>query len=138
MAKRSGTTKSSSPAKEKLLKAINNLPHSSMSDRQFDLENPIPYVGKEISRDIILNQDRWYDNEIGVKNIEISKIETVQPIVMKSTLLSKINGDGDTKDIPVILYKGRYLLFDGNHTVAIKKLRGDKSVKVRLLRYIEK
>jgi hypothetical protein len=96
------------------------------------VRNPIPFVG--ISKDLELamlfdgNDTRQskYENDV---SIDISKLQTLQPFVLKSGLENYQRFDLTERPY-VVEYKGKYYLLDGNHRVANAKLKGDKLVKV--------
>ena len=105
------------------------------SNREGDLVNPIPYAGKDMLYKTFLSQDRWYNNYVGEREIDIEQLETVQPIVQRGVLLRKIDSSNDTSSIPVVSIEGRYIMQDGNHTVAMAMLKGKKTIRVKLYEY---
>ncbi len=143
MSKGSGGTKKSTWRKstnvsvESLKSAINALPDHPNGMMKNDAKNPLKYGGLDLIEKVFLRQDKWYDNKVGNKTVNIDDLETIQPIVNRSTLLKKIDSSNHTSEIPVVDYHGRMILIDGNHTAVIKKLSGEKKIKVTLYKFKE-
>lgn len=76
----------------------------------------------------------WKDkkeNFLGVKEVDISKIVTVQPYV-QANKLKKFKGSVDTSDIKLLKIGNKYYVGDGNHRIVASYLQGKKKVKVQV------
>lgn len=104
-------------------------------DEQTDLKdmvkNPIPFVGvgKDMELAIKFEEDTIQSKYQSSVDIEISKLQTLQPFVLKSGITNYQRFD-DTDKPYVIEYKNKFYLLDGNHRVAKAKLDGKKTITV--------
>lgn len=104
-------------------------------DEQTDLKdmvkNPIPFVGvgKDMELDIKFEEDTIQSKYQSSVDIEISKLQTLQPFVLKSGITNYQRFDYTDKPY-VIEYKNKFYLLDGNHRVAKAKLDGKKTITV--------
>ena len=104
-------------------------------DEQTDLKdmvkNPIPFVGvgKDMELGIKFEEDTIQSKYQSSVDIEISKLQTLQPFVLKSGIINYQRFDYTDKPY-VIEYKNKFYLLDGNHRVAKAKLDGKKTITV--------
>ena len=98
------------------------------------MPNPIPCVEKDVFFKIFFSQGEWCGNFAGEMEIGIDMLETTQPLVRRSVVMRKLN-DSIGSSAVVVHIEGRYVLQDGNHSVAAAILRGDKTIKVKLYEY---
>lgn len=99
------------------------------------VKNPIPFVG--VGEDERLDDIIWlHSSRVEEKQdykIEISKLQTLQPFVLKTGIVNYKSWDGSESPFVVEL-EGKFYLMDGNHRVAKAKLDGKKYVTVTLSR----
>ena len=104
-------------------------------DEQTDLKdmvkNPIPFVGvgKDMELGIKFEEDTIQSKYQSSVDIEISKLQRLQPFVFKSGITNYQRFDYTDKP-SVIEYKNKFYLLDGNHRVAKAKLDGKKTITV--------
>lgn len=94
-------------------------------------KNPIPFVG--VGEDMRLAQlfedgttQTEYKSNV---DIDISKLQTLQPFVLKSGVQNYQSWDNSERPY-VVQYEGKYYVIDGNHRAAIAKLGNEKQIKV--------
>lgn len=96
------------------------------------VKNPIPYVG--VGKDFEIGyavEDAIQKSYKSDTEIDISKIETLQPFVLESGINNYQRWDSTERPY-VVEYKNHYYLMDGNHRVAKAKLDGKKKINVDL------
>lgn len=99
------------------------------------VKNPIPFVGNGNDwkiGNILENETRQISYD-GNYDIDISKIQTLQPFVLQSGITNYQSFDGSDKPY-VCELNGKFYLLDGNHRVAKAKLDGKKTINVILSR----
>lgn len=114
-------------------------------DDQTDLKdmvkNPIPFVG--VGKDMELANLFYGDGTtiqtqyLSDTTIDISKLQTLQPFVLKSGVTNYKSWDNSARPY-VVEFEGKYYLLDGNHRVATAKLKGQKTIKVDISRQSRK
>lgn len=99
------------------------------------VKNPIPFVGNgedwrlgELIEDHTRQPSQDPDYEI-----DISKVKTLQPFVLRSGITNYQRYDGNDKPY-VVEFEGNFYLLDGNHRMAKAKLEGKKTMNVFLSR----
>lgn len=97
------------------------------------VKNPIPFVGDGEDWRIgnLLENETIQTSYDGNVDIDIDKIQTLQPFVLRSGIINYQSFDGSEKPY-VCELDGKYYLLDGNHRVAKAKLDGKKTVNVIL------
>lgn len=97
------------------------------------VKNPIPFVGDGEDWRIgnLLENETIQTSYDGNVDIDVNKIQTLQPFVLKSGITNYQSFDGSEKPY-VCELDGKYYLLDGNHRVAKAKLDGKKTVNVIL------
>lgn len=97
------------------------------------VKNPIPFVGDGEDWRIgnLLENETIQTSYDGNADIDVDKIQTLQPFVLKSGITNYQSFDGSEKPY-VCELDGKYYLLDGNHRVAKAKLDGKKTVNVIL------
>lgn len=97
------------------------------------VKNPIPFVGDGKDWEIgnILENETTQTSYDGDYNIDVDKLQTLQPFVLQSGITNYQSFDGSEKPY-VCELNGKYYLLDGNHRVAKAKLDGKKTVNVIL------
>ena len=103
------------------------------------VKNPIPFVGNGNDWKIgeILENDTKQTEYDGSFVIDISKVKTLQPFILKSGVINYQRFD-DTEKPYVAEYNGNYYLLDGNHRMAKAKLDGKKTMEVILSRRVKR
>ena len=106
-------------------------------------KNSIPYVG--IERDMELEELLEYDFSTKVTSVkdgvevELSKLKTIQPFVTQTGVDRAMRDQaGMGNPVKVISYRGDLYLFDGNHRVNAAVLRGQKTIKARVITRVDK
>jgi hypothetical protein len=97
------------------------------------VKNPIPFVGDGEDWRIgnLLENETIQTSYDGNADVDVDKIQTLQPFVLKSGITNYQSFDGSEKPY-VCELDGKYYLLDGNHRVAKAKLDGKKTVNVIL------
>ena len=94
------------------------------------VKNPIPFVGEgndwKIGEAIENAKQPDYKSNVA---IDIASLKTLQPFVLKSGLENYKSWDNSERPY-VVNYKGENYLIDGNHRVALAKLKGEKTINV--------
>lgn len=95
------------------------------------VKNPIPFVGvgEDMRLAMLFEDGTTQSNYIADTVIDINKLETIQPFVLRSGINNYQAYDDSVRPY-VIEYKGKYYLWDGNHRVAKAKLEGQKKINV--------
>lgn len=103
------------------------------------VKNPIPFVGEGEDWRIgeLLEDGTIQSGYIADYTIDISKVKTLQPFVLRSGIQNYQRFDNNDKPYVAEL-NGEYYLLDGNHRMAIAKLNGAKTMNVILSRRKEK
>lgn len=121
--------------KIKSLEPIENNPKwAYQPDGKTDLKdmvkNPIPFVGDgndwKIGEQIENAIQPDYKSNVP---IDISTLKTLQPFVLKSGLENYKRFDVTERPY-IVNYEGQNYVIDGNHRIAIAKLKGDKTINV--------
>ena len=125
---------------ESIIKKIDNIKDLGHGD----IENIIPVGKKDFLQEAseIYNKQRKTGTEIYVeKMIDLDKIVTRQDWLDKETLLGFMKYDKSKEKgdiIRAVEYKGKFMLLDGNHRVAMAILKDGKRLKIAVLNPIEK
>ena len=106
-------------------------------------KNPIPFVG--VGKDMELDEKLDYNFSTKVvstqDNVEvnISSLKTLQPMVDVNGVKRALDGKaGMGNPVKVVEYHGQYYLMDGNHRAAAAKLRGQKTIRAKVIRRVDK
>jgi hypothetical protein len=108
-----------------------------------EIDNIIPMGTKNILLEAaaIYNRQRATGQEIYVeKMVDLNDIVTRQEWLDKDTLLGFMKYDKSKEKgdiIRAVEYKGKYMLIDGNHRVAMALLKDGKRLKIAVLNPIE-
>jgi hypothetical protein len=74
----------------------------------------------------------WREAKGPVRAVPLSKITTTQPHIERPAVAEYI-ATGDKKPVVLVEYEGQLYLRDGNHRASAALLRGDKTVKARIV-----
>lgn len=114
-------------------KWINELPsHNGWDD---EVKNILQYDDKlvrQMEQELDKRARKKKVPEPKIEKVYVDTIQTKQPYLYRSKLLSFFNGDYIKSNEPIkaVRYKGEVILTDGNHRVAISKLKSQKEIEV--------
>lgn len=107
--------------------------------------NPIPYADKkdrEAALDYHAKMDYEKKKNAPIENVPIESIRKWQDYIRPETLKAIAFGDpnySSSSDLPRrVRINGNVIVMDGNHRTAVAYMRGDKSVKMRVIEYKER
>ena len=108
-------------------------------------QNPIPRVSSDVEKQALAfwkKLDWGVRKNAPIEDVPMSSVKTWQGYIRKDTLRDIASGSSSyqpSTDTPHGLRIGsQVILMDGNHRAAVAYLRGDKTIKIRVVDYKSK
>lgn len=112
-----------------------NLEYPGYGSRDY-VKNPIPMATGDTLRAATqlqhkINEEKISGEDVEVKNVDISKLKTIQPTVNKNAVVNPSSDHESSSSLPFVAnVNGEFVVLDGNHRISRAMYNGKKRIRV--------